>query len=52
MATEPWCVKCHDKRPMKDEREEMMPGRGGERRVMKGVCSACGTKMVRILGKK
>lgn len=58
-ATEPqapavmgYCVKCRDKREMKDAQEVSMPGKGGERRAMKGVCIICGTGMYRILPKK
>lgn len=47
-----YCVKCRDKRPMKDAQEVSMPGKGGERRAMKGVCEVCGTGMYRILPKK
>jgi len=47
-----YCVKCREKRPMKDAKEVSMPGKGGERRAMKGVCEVCGTGMYRILGKK
>jgi hypothetical protein len=38
---------------MKDAKEVAMKGRGDqERRAMTGVCSVCGTKMFKILGKK
>jgi len=47
-----YCVKCREKRTMKDAKEVTMPGKGGERRAMKGVCEKCGTGMYRILGKK
>lgn len=47
-----YCVKCRDKREMKDAQEVSMPGKGGERRAMKGVCVVCGTGMYRILPKK
>ncbi len=37
---------------MQDPKEVAMHGKGGqERRAMTGVCSVCGTKMFRILGK-
>lgn len=50
---EAYCVKCKEKREMKDAEEITMKGKGGtERRAMKGVCPVCGTKMFRILGKK
>ena len=48
MATEGYCVKCKQKREMKDEKEVSMPGKGGERRAMTGTCSVCGTKMFKI----
>ncbi|MDP3770059.1 MAG: DUF5679 domain-containing protein [bacterium] len=47
-----YCVKCREKREMKDGKEVTMPGKGGERRAMTGLCAVCGTKMFRILGKK
>ena len=47
-----YCVKCREKRAMKDAKEVSMPGKGGERRAMTGMCSVCGTKMFKILGKK
>lgn len=47
-----YCVKCREKRDMKDGKEVTMPGKGGERRAMTGLCVKCGTKMFRILGKK
>jgi len=49
---EAYCVKCRQKREMKDGKEVTMPGKGGERRAMTGLCVVCGTKMFRILGKK
>jgi len=47
-----YCVKCREKREMKDPKEVSMPGKGGERRAMTGTCVHCGTKMFKILGKK
>ncbi|GEM_PF-508062 len=47
-----YCVKCREKREMKDAKEVSMPGKGGERRAMTGLCTVCGTKMFKILGKK
>ena len=44
-----YCVKCREKREMKDTKEVSMKG---DRRALKGVCVKCGTKMFRILGKK
>jgi hypothetical protein len=47
-----YCVKCKAKdRVMVDAEEVRMPGKGGERRALKGKCSVCGTGMYRILGK-
>lgn len=43
------CMKCKEKREMKDTEEvEMKNGR----KAMKGTCSVCGTKMFKILGIK
>ena len=47
-----YCVKCKDKREMNDAKQVEMPGKGGPRLAMKGVCPKCGTGMYRILGKK
>lgn len=48
-----YCVKCKEKREMKDPQEVSMKGKGGvERRAMTGACPVCGTKMFRIMGKK
>ena len=43
-----YCVKCRQKREMKDAKEVEMKG---GRRALKGVCSVCGTGMYKILGK-
>jgi len=52
MATTAFCVKCKQKRDMKDEKEITMKGKGGtKRKAVTGTCSVCGTKMFRILGK-
>jgi hypothetical protein len=52
MATEAYCVKCKKKQAMKDEKEVEIKGKGGaKRRAIQGVCSVCGTKMFKILGK-
>jgi hypothetical protein len=45
-----YCVKCKEKREMKNPVEVKM-GKDGSRRAMKGTCSVCGTGMYRILGK-
>ena len=48
-----YCVKCKEKRQMKDPKEVTMPGKGGAtRRAMTGTCTTCGTKMFKILGNK
>lgn len=52
MAITAYCVKCKDKREMKDEEEIVMKGKGKvKRRAMRGVCPECGTRIFRILGK-
>lgn len=53
MAEQGYCVKCKDKREIKDGKEVAMNAKGGgKRRAMKGKCSKCGTTMFRILPKK
>ena len=48
-----YCVKCKEKRAMKDANEVAMPAKGGGTRpAMKGVCSVCGTGMFKILPSK
>ncbi len=47
MAEEAYCVKCKQKRQMKDvEKVTMKNGRP----AMKGKCVVCGTGMYKILG--
>jgi len=46
--TEGYCVKCREKREMNGAKEVDMKG---GRRAMQGICSVCGTKMFKILGK-
>jgi Zn finger protein HypA/HybF involved in hydrogenase expression len=47
-----YCVKCKQKREMKNPKEVTMKGKGGvKRRAMTGTCPVCGTKMFKILGK-
>lgn len=48
MAEEGYCVKEKQKREMKDTEEVTMKN---GRKAMKGVCTSCGTKMFKILGK-
>ncbi len=48
-----YCVKCKEKREMKDAQEVQMPAKGGKTRpAMKGVCAVCGTGMFKILSSK
>ena len=44
-----YCVKCREKREMKDPKEVEMKG---GRRAMTGLCAVCGTKMFKIMGNK
>ncbi|MFH0732741.1 MAG: DUF5679 domain-containing protein [Candidatus Omnitrophota bacterium] len=44
-----YCVKCKDKKDMKDGKEVTMKN---GRKAMKGKCSTCGTSMFRIMGSK
>lgn len=45
-----YCVKCKDKREMKDAAQVEMPAKGGGTRpAVKGVCAVCGTGMFKIL---
>ena len=47
-----YCVKCKEKREMKDAKEVAMPAKGGGTRpAMKGICVTCGTGMFKILPK-
>ncbi len=49
MATEAYCVKCREKREMKDEQEVTMKN---GRNAVQGICSVCGTKLFRMVGNK
>ena len=50
---EAYCVKCKQKREMKDPKEVTFKGKGNTtRRASKGTCPVCGTTMFRILPKK
>lgn len=46
---EAYCVKCKEKKEMKDAKEVTM--KNGKKAVT-GVCPSCGTKMFKIGGKK
>lgn len=48
MAEKGYCVKCKDKKEMKNEEKVTMKN---GRSAMKGKCSTCGTGMYKILGK-
>jgi len=41
------CMKCKEKREMKDTEKVVMKN---GRSAMKGICTVCGTKMFKILG--
>jgi Zn finger protein HypA/HybF involved in hydrogenase expression len=45
MATEAYCVKCREKRAMKDEQAVTMKN---GKPATQGVCPVCGTKMFKI----
>jgi hypothetical protein len=48
MATEAYCVKCREKREIKNPKEvEMKNGRP----AIEGVCPVCGTKLFRMISK-
>ncbi len=52
MADEPMtgrCMRCKEKREMKDTEEVTMKN---GRQMLKGICTTCGCKMCKILGKK
>jgi hypothetical protein len=49
VATEAYCVKCREKREMKDPKEVTMKN---GRDAVEGVCPVCGTKLFRMVGKK
>ena len=49
MATEAYCVKCREKREMKDEEEVTMKN---GRPAVQGICPVCGTKLFRIKSTK
>ena len=45
-AVEAYCVKCREKREIKDPKEVTMKN---GRPAMEGVCPVCGTKLFRML---
>lgn len=46
---EAYCVKCREKRGIKDMKEVTL---GNGRRAAQGVCPVCGTKLTRMLPNK
>ena len=44
---EGYCVKCKEKREMKDPEEVIMKNK---MKAMKGTCTTCGTKIFKIMG--
>jgi len=50
---EGYCVKCKEKREMKDDEVVIIEGKGGtKRRAATGTCPVCGTKMFKFLPKE
>jgi hypothetical protein len=49
MAMEAYCVKCREKREIKDEHEVTLDN---GRRAAQGTCPVCGTKLTRMLPNK
>ena len=49
MATEAYCVKCREKREMKDEKQVTMKN---GRPALEGICPVCGTKLFRLQSTK
>ena len=45
---EAYCVKCKEKREIKDPEEVVMKNK---MKAMKGTCPKCGTKVFKITGK-
>ena len=49
MATEAYCVKCREKREIKDPKEVTMKN---GRNAIEGTCPVCGTKLFRMVSNK
>jgi len=49
MATEAYCVKCREKREMKDAKQVTMKN---GRPALEGICPECGTKLFRLQSTK
>ena len=43
-----YCVKCKEKRTIKDPKNTTIKGRSGTRPAVKGTCPECSTGMFRI----
>ena len=43
-----YCVKCKEKREMKDPKEVQL---GNGKRALKGTCATCGTGMMKFIKK-
>jgi len=43
-----YCLRCKEKREMKDEKEVTTKN---NRRMLKGICAVCGTTVCKFLGK-
>lgn len=48
MATEGYCMKCRQKRELKNENQTTLKN---GRPAIEGQCSVCGTKVVKLVGK-
>jgi len=48
---EAYCVKCKKKVDIKDGKEVIIDTKTGKKKFMMGLCSVCGTKVSRVLGK-
>lgn len=46
---EAYCVKCREKRPIKDAKQVQMKN---GRYAMEGTCEVCGTKLFRMISDK
>ncbi len=49
MAMDAYCVKCREKRKIKDAKDVTMKN---GRNAVEGTCPVCGTKLFRMVGNK
>ncbi len=49
MAMDAYCVKCREKREIKDAKDVTMKN---GRNAVEGTCPVCGTKLFRMVGNK